>query len=109
MRLLVTLHYHATQNLIKAGVKKDFALELVTDLMNKTNRNLRSLSHTNALTGPIQRGDVETVSRHIKALSYSIVSQNIYTSLGRGTLPLTSNSEDIKHKLETEFTSVFKH
>ena len=99
---LVTLHYQAMQCYIKAGVDKDVAKKIVSMLMKDAFDNLNNSSHTQALTGPIQRGDTNTISKHINSLkkdSALPVTKDIYLSMGRGTIPFTNHESSIKNKL----------
>src|SRR3990167_5572323 len=98
---LVTLHYHATQCYINAGINETIAKKLVSMLMQDALSNLDESSHEKSLTGPIQRGDANTVLNHTLSLRNSSLlkeTKDIYLSMGRGTLPLTSHSQIIKEK-----------
>ncbi len=50
------------------GAGREEALEAVLPLIRGTLANIEKLGPTRALTGPIARGDVETVRRHVAAL-----------------------------------------
>lgn len=89
----VTLHYYATQNLMAAGIDATTAKLLISNMMTDAFNNLKTLEHSKALTGPIQRGDVATVKNHMLAIKDDC-SLNIYSSLGLGTLPLTTHYGD---------------
>lgn len=99
---LVTLHYHATQCYIKAGVDEEIAKKIVYMLMKDAFDNLSILPHDKALTGPIQRGDTNTISNHASSLSqYSSLKETreIYLSMGRGTLSFVNHNQEIKNKI----------
>lgn len=96
---LVTLHYSAVQNFMKSGIEEPVAIKLASSMMNDALKNLHKFSHHDALTGPIKRGDVQTVKGHVDAFADDEVMQNIYTSLGIGTLPITNHSSSIKNDL----------
>lgn len=99
---LVTLHYHAMQCYIKAGVDMEIAKVIVSMLMKDAFDNLSKLPHHQALTGPIQRGDLNTIVKHISSLDQipSLkVTKDIYLSMGRGTLPFVNHESSIKNKL----------
>ena len=97
---LTTLHYHATQNLIESGVESAVSKQLVSMMMNDSLHNLENLDHKNALTGPIQRGDKETIQGHVDALKSDKISADIYSFLGKGTLSLTDHKKEIKEEIE---------
>ncbi len=64
----VTLAALAAEVLASAGIPADDAHALVGPLLAGTLANLQALPPEQALTGPIARGDVETVGHHLTAL-----------------------------------------
>ena len=50
--------------------------------------NLRHHGGSEALTGPIVRGDVDTVRRHLEALTADAVVRDVYVSLSRAAIPI---------------------
>ena len=70
----------------QAGVPADAAPEAVRSLMNGTLDNLEHLGVSSALTGPIARGDVDTVRMHLARLSPE--DRALYCALGRRTLEI---------------------
>jgi len=70
----------------QAGVPEDAAPEAVRSLMRGTLDNLEHLGVTSALTGPIARGDVDTVRMHVVRLSPE--DRELYCALGRRTLAI---------------------
>jgi len=50
----------------RAGIAREVASKMVQPLLNKTLDNVFSLDTVQALTGPIARGDTQTVARHLK-------------------------------------------
>lgn len=104
---LVTLHYQAMQCYMKAGVDKEIAKGIVSMLMKDAFDNLNNFSHTQALTGPIQRGDIKTVSTHVSLLKQDaslLATKDIYLSMGRGTISFTEHELSIKNKLMDVFS-----
>lgn len=100
---LVTLHHHATQCYINTGIEEETAKKIVSMLMNDALNNLKTLNHQKSLTGPIQRGDVNTINNHLRALNTDNnfhATKEIYKSLGRSTISLTTHNQDIKNQLE---------
>jgi predicted short-subunit dehydrogenase-like oxidoreductase (DUF2520 family) len=56
-----------------------------------------------ALTGPIARGDVQTVERHLAALDATDVElADIYRQLGRRTVQLARKAGKIDRRTEEE-------
>jgi len=102
---LVTLTYYATQNLELAGIPPNVAKGMVDSLMRGTLDNLSvSKSCAAALTGPLQRGDQETLRQHLCVLEGP--SLELYKELAVATLPLTHHpperQKEIATAMETE-------
>lgn len=89
---LITLFHQAVSCLNEAGVEENTGVRAIMHLMKGTLFNLeRTMSAKKALTGPIQRGDVETVINHLNALDNPL-QKELYAQLGRATLELTQHS-----------------
>lgn len=70
----------------EAGVPRDRAPEAVLSLMRGALDNLQHLGVTSGLTGPVARGDVDTVRMHLTRLSAE--DRQLYCALGRRTLAI---------------------
>ena len=69
----------------QAGIQAD---EFIPKIMRTTlENNIRALTESNdiPLTGPIARGDIEVIERHIKALEENKVLQKSYSLIGMAT------------------------
>lgn len=66
---VVTLVDCAVQLLVRAGVPAEEALPALLPLLKGTVQNLEQVGLPGALTGPVARGDVATVQRHLEALA----------------------------------------
>lgn len=66
---LVTLLDTAAAAYEKAGIPREVALQLMEPLVRGTVENVFRLGPTDALTGPIARGDMATVVRQYKAVN----------------------------------------
>lgn len=65
----VTLANIAEQCYVKSGVSQHISKSIVVSLMQGTLNNISNAQNiADALTGPLQRGDMETVQKHIQAL-----------------------------------------
>jgi len=85
----VTLLDAALEALEHAGVTPDEGLAALAPLVRATLENVLGLGPPAALTGPVARGDSETVRRNRKALeAVSTPTQELYRAAGRRTLPL---------------------
>ena len=96
---LVTLAESAHATLNNSGITDNNTFDVVISLMKKTLHNLeQTRSFTQALTGPLQRGDIETVRQHINNLPLTEV-MSLYRTLGKATLKLTGLPEQKKNEL----------
>jgi predicted short-subunit dehydrogenase-like oxidoreductase (DUF2520 family) len=85
----VTLAALATQLFERMGATPDQALQALLPLMRTTLDNMEDQGLPQALTGPLLRGDVSTVQRHLLALDHSVPHVGVlYRCLAHGTLPL---------------------
>jgi predicted short-subunit dehydrogenase-like oxidoreductase (DUF2520 family) len=72
-----------------AGMPRDMAFKAFHPLIMGTLNNVDARGIPDALTGPIARGDVETVSTHLKAMEEGAASfLPLYRCLGRFTVDL---------------------
>jgi predicted short-subunit dehydrogenase-like oxidoreductase (DUF2520 family) len=86
---LVTLTGFAQSVAAQAGIDDDCARLLLGNLMHQSLDNALSLGAAAALTGPIVRGDVTTVERHLAVLTAPRQAA-LYRALGRATLALAA-------------------
>jgi len=93
---LVAVEDAAVQLLVSAGFAEDAAQRALRPLMAGTADNVGRLGTTAALTGPIVRGDVQTVRGHIEALSALPGDElQLYRALGRRTLEIAERRETL--------------
>lgn len=86
---LVTLVRMATDLWSAFGVEQEEALSALMPLIMGTAKNLGSVGLPEALTGPIARGDVRTVEKHLTALQ--AVAPDLlpaYVEVGLQTVPI---------------------
>lgn len=89
---LVTLYQQAMSCIKDAGVEEKTGAQAMLRIMKGTLSNLeRTMSAQNSLTGPIQRGDAETIINHLNALK-NPMQKELYALLGNATLGLTQHS-----------------
>ena len=85
----VTLLAMAGDVLAAADVDRETGLALVRPLVESTWRNVQRHGPEEALTGPIARGDRDTVARHTEALARDLPHLlPVYTALARETVQL---------------------
>ncbi len=80
----------ATSLMHRAGVDEASARVAVRHLMAATTANLVGAEAGTALTGPISRGDADTVSQHLDALAGQPELSALYRALSRAALPLAA-------------------
>ncbi len=86
---LVTLVKVATDLWQTFQVPPEQAVKALMPLLRGTLSNIENVGLPNCLTGPIARGDMGTISRHLKSLEKQAPPLlNIYKELGRQTIPI---------------------
>lgn len=86
---LVTLVYTAQKLYGAAGFEESAAIEAMMPLVKGTLANIESIGTAPALTGPIARGDADTVEQHLKKLA--VMGEEIvatYRMLGLRTVDM---------------------
>ncbi|MDF1759516.1 MAG: DUF2520 domain-containing protein [Coxiellaceae bacterium] len=97
---LVSIAYSACQCLQQAGIEQQQALQVVCDLMQGTLANIKQNECLrSSLTGPLQRGDLDTIQQHMQHLSQGD-QQQLYAELGRNIIELTEHNEDFKAQID---------
>jgi predicted short-subunit dehydrogenase-like oxidoreductase (DUF2520 family) len=87
---LVTLAKLATDLWQTFGVPPAQAIKALMPLLRGTLSNIENVGLPNCLTGPIARGDLGTISRHLESLEKQAPPLlNIYKELGRETIPIS--------------------
>lgn len=104
----VTLHDIAEKTFTHAGIDKNTAGKIAHSLMQSTLNNLENLPKKEALTGPINRGEIETIQQHILALLNHPHLLSAYQALGINTLPLTPHSDHTKQSFLHELNKLSK-
>ena len=87
---LVALEWTAAEVLRKAGVEEGTAAATLLPLLQGTLQNVKSFGLEKALTGPVLRGDVATVRRHLEALENDPGGRRVYAVLGEQVLRLAA-------------------
>lgn len=88
----------------KAGMPRNMAAQALLPLMEGTIKNIQRMGIPQALTGPISRGDVETVEEHLDAMSKQAPDLvPLYSYLGKHTLLLAEAKGNISNDQVTAF------
>jgi len=70
---------------------------------------MRNLGLPNCLTGPIARGDVSTIEKHIFALKEKELSiLKLYAELGLKTIPIALEKGTLDEKVSETLQTLFK-
>ncbi len=86
---VVTLADVALRMFAKAGLPNEHVQRATMPLMESVIENLRERLPMEALTGPIKRGDADTVRMHIETISQLMPEAlDLYMSLGRETMAM---------------------
>ncbi len=86
---LVALLDAALDMYAAAGIGRDDAMTAIIPIVETTLANVEVMGAGRALTGPIARGDVDTVSRNIRAIAARAGHlKDLYAALGRVTVGL---------------------
>lgn len=102
---LVGLSEAAIKSLNEAGIDNEKAINIVLDLMQGTLHNLFSTrSPKDSLTGPIKRGDIETIKGHTKAIEDPAVL-NLYKALGKALLKITDHGKTTKSNIQSTLST----
>jgi predicted short-subunit dehydrogenase-like oxidoreductase (DUF2520 family) len=94
---LVALQELALQTYAQAGVERSQALAILNPIVTTTVQGIFQLDTTQALTGPIARGDAQVVEKQIKALEdWSSNYAKLYQGLGQIALQLAQNKGNLE-------------
>lgn len=86
---LVVLEKLAADLLVEAGIDREAALPAMLPLISGAVDNLANCGLPGALTGPISRGDAETLEKHLRELEKRrSKSLELYKSLAKHALPI---------------------
>ena len=85
---MVALGWTASGLLGAAGIEEQAAAGMFFPLVQGTLQNVKNLGPEKALTGPILRGDVATVRKHLEALRDDPPARGVYLDMGKQILRL---------------------
>ena len=86
--LVIALMATMEQVAKKAGLPAGHAKLVVAPLLAQTIKNYMSGATAGALTGPLARGDVQTVSKHLAELKRLPEARNVYLALSEAAVEL---------------------
>ena len=89
----ITLVDAALELMAIAGIGRDIALDALGPILRATMDNILTSGPERALTGPIRRGDVGTIRRHLAAVGDALPeTRQLYITAGKRTLALAERA-----------------
>ena len=96
---LITLASCSEQLLHQSGITQEQSRQIICKLMQGNLNNLQETEWiAESLTGPLMRGDHETLALHLRAIEDPVLKQ-FYKAAGLATLPLTQLNKDKKQAI----------
>lgn len=89
----IALLYIASNLLKDSGVDENKSLKILFPLVESTLKNMKKNTLAKAITGPISRGDKETVASHVKALYSQPETIQLYRILSKKILHLLKEAD----------------
>ncbi|MGA2159918.1 MAG: DUF2520 domain-containing protein [Dehalococcoidia bacterium] len=106
---LVTLMKTAAEFWQSFGIPQDVAVKALLPLLKGTVNNIERVGIPDCLTGPIARGDVRTVEKHVNALRKEHPELlEIYRVLGLKTLPIALTKGHIGLEIAEEIRELLQ-
>ena len=106
---LVTILDLALQMLKAAGIEPEDGFTILTPLIEGTLNNVEKIGIPEALTGPIARGDVDTVAAHIEHIVAQVPElESLYCSLGVDTARIARAKGSIDETRMEDFLKLLK-
>jgi len=84
--LLTVLLATTEQVAAAAGVQPKAARERMLPILAQTITNYAALGAAETLSGPIVRGDVDTIKKHLRVLRRIPIARDVYIALARASL-----------------------
>lgn len=99
---LITLAGCANTLFHEAGLSDALAQNITNNLMQNSLTNLKETRQASlALTGPLARGDIQTITKHLNAIPSESI-RTLYRAAGLATLPLTRLDDHVLHALKKQ-------
>ncbi|MEA4924820.1 MAG: DUF2520 domain-containing protein [Syntrophomonadaceae bacterium] len=105
---LVTLLDLGMKFLESTGIPASMATRALMPLVHGTIKNVENIGIPSALTGPIARGDISTINKHLECMEEMAPElAKLYTQLGFYTAPIAHQKGTIDAQVMEEFQRVF--
>lgn len=82
---------------------------ILLPLLKKTVQNLEESGFGNALTGPVARGDAETIEKHLSVLQNDRELLSLYKQLGNVALEISKENETINSQQIETLRALFRN
>jgi predicted short-subunit dehydrogenase-like oxidoreductase (DUF2520 family) len=105
----VALLYTAISLLGKCGIREDEAKKVLWPLLEGTLHNVNKIDIFEALTGPVARGDLATVKKHLAELEQSPSARRIYIDLARQALKMAKRGNKIPEEKVKALEVLLEH
>ncbi len=93
--LLVALIHEASGLLTSAGITHSSKSDILFPLVQGTLQNVKIFNTSKALTGPLARGDRETIKQHLKALHSHPDALHVYREASKAALSLARREDKV--------------
>ena len=106
---LVTLIDFGIRLLESTGIPRSAGVKALLPLIHGTVNNIENIGIPRALTGPISRGDLNTIIKHLDCLEQMAPElMKLYSWLGFYTTQIAVEKGTIDHSVMEEFLNVFR-
>ncbi len=106
---LITLVKIATDLWYRFNIPPQQATQALLPLLRGTINNIDAIGIPQCLTGPITRGDIGTIRKHLKSLKEAAPELiTLYRELGLNTIPIALAKGRIKNKQADVLEAIFK-
>jgi predicted short-subunit dehydrogenase-like oxidoreductase (DUF2520 family) len=82
--------------LVESGIESTTAVGMLVDLQQSVLNNVRRSGIEAALTGPVRRGDIETLRKHLTVLARKGQSLEIYAALARAQIGIVQGLGELE-------------
>lgn len=106
---LVALQELSINAFAQSGVDREMAMKILEPIVKGTADNIFSMGTTNALTGPIARGDHQVVAKQLQAVNdWDSSAGNIYKLLGEISADLSEKQGSATQENLTKIREILK-
>jgi predicted short-subunit dehydrogenase-like oxidoreductase (DUF2520 family) len=106
---LVTLEHQARRLFVASGLPDDEALSMFLPLVQATLGNIATQGTVPALTGPLSRGDTQTIAAHLASLrAHAPDLLPLYQAMGLATLDIVHARGEVGPELIAELSRLLK-